>query len=87
MEQLGGAGIGQKLLEIGGGILAGGKLHRMADPIPGGQLRQAQPVALGIEAQGFGVDGDQRPQIQTVRQVALIQLDLHSAPIAQAWVN
>ena len=73
MKQLGDLGIGQQLFQIGRGILAGGELHRMADAVAGRQLRQAEPVAVGIEAQGFGIDGHQRAQIQAGRQIALVQ--------------
>ena len=49
----------------------------MADAVAGRQLRQAEPVAMGIEAQGFGVDRHQRAQIEPVRQIALVQMNFH----------
>ena len=79
--------IGQQLLQIGRRIVAGRELHRMADAVAGRQLRQAQPVAEGIEPQRFGIDRHQRAQIQAVRQIVLVELDLHEGSIAQDRVN
>ena len=87
MEQLGGARIGQHLLQVGGGIFAGGELHGMADAIARRQLRQAQPVAEGVQPQGLGVYGNDGAEVQPVRQVALVQLDLHHGSIAHGPVN
>ena len=52
-------------------------LHQMRLPVAGRKLHQAQPVALGIEAERFGVDGHQRPEIEAVRQIAFVQFDFH----------
>jgi hypothetical protein len=87
VEQLGHTGVGKQLPEIGRFILAGGELHRMAYAIARRQLRQAQPVAMRVKAEGLGIDGNERTQVEPFRQVALVKLDLHGAPIAQRAVN
>ncbi len=60
------------------------ELHGMADPVAGRQLRQAEPVAEGIEAQGLGVDRHQLAQVKTVGQVALMQMNFHLSSSSKA---
>ena len=87
MEQLGDVWVGQHLLQIGRGVIAGGELHRMAHAIARRQLGQAEPVAERVEPQRFGIDRHHRTQIEPVRQVVLMQLDLHDGSIAQEALN
>ena len=82
VEQLCHLRVGEHALEVGGFVFSGGELHRMADAIARRHLRQAQPVAEGIEAQRLGVDGNQRAEVEAVRQVVLIELDPHKSCIA-----
>ena len=75
MEQLGDGRIAEKRLKIGGVVSAAGELHHVAGAVAGRQLRQTQPVALGIEPHGFGVDGDAVAEIQARWQVFPVQFD------------
>ena len=81
MKQLGHFGIGEQALQIGRRIFAGGELHRMADAVARRQLRQAEPVAEGIETEGFGIDCHQGAKIESVGQIALVQFDFHAGNI------
>jgi hypothetical protein len=55
-------------------------LDQMADAIAGRQLHQAEPVAMGIETHGFGVDGHRGAEIEAFRQIALMQMNGQDAP-------
>lgn len=48
--------IGQKRFEIGGAIIAG-KAHQVFVAVAIGELDEAEPVAVGQKAHGFGIDG------------------------------
>ncbi len=67
MEDLQGAWVGQQRLEARRVEGARGELHQMRHPIPGGELHQAQPVAVRVEPHGLGVDCDIGAEIEVGR--------------------
>ena len=74
-------------LQVGRVVFSGRELHGMADAVARRQLRQAKPVAEGVEAQRLGVDGDQGSEVEPVRQVVLVELDFHAGCIAHAGLT
>src|SRR6185437_10889311 len=72
-------------LEIGRRIHTALELHRVTDIVASGQLREAQTIALRIEAQRFSVDRDHRSQIDSVRQIVFVQLDLHTRTFREGF--
>ena len=52
------AGIGQQRLEARRRPVLAVELHQMGAAVAGRELHQAQPVAVRLEAQRLGVDGD-----------------------------
>jgi hypothetical protein len=49
----------------------------MGIAVAGRQLHEAQPVAMGIETHGLGVDGDHRTEGESGRKVAAVKADRH----------
>ena len=49
----------------------------MGVAVAGRELNDAELVAAGNQAQGFGIDGDGSAEIQSGGQVALVKLDGH----------
>src|SRR6516165_2874407 len=47
--------------------------------IPCGQLQEAQPVAMRVEAHCFGVDSNRRSEVDTLRKIIAIEIMGHSA--------
>ena len=56
MEELEHAVVGEQPLQLRRGIVAG-ELHQHGAAVALGELHQAEPVAMGVEAHGLGVDG------------------------------
>ena len=77
MEELQHLRVGQQRLEIGRARLPPGDPHEIGVAVAARELHEAQPVAMRIEAEGLGVDGDDGPEIGAVRQIALVQADGH----------
>ncbi len=51
------------------------ELHQMRVAVAGGELHQAEPVAMRIEAHRLGIDRDDRAEVEAVRQVVPVQVD------------
>ena len=51
------------------------ELHQVGVAVAGGELHQAEPVAMRVEAHGLGIDRDDRAQRQAFRQVVPVQMD------------
>ena len=47
----------------------------MGVAVAGGELHQAEPVAMRVEAHGLGIDRDDGPERQAFRQVVPVQMD------------
>src|SRR5215472_10045986 len=43
--------------------------------IAGGELHQAQPVPMGVEAHGLGIDRHGAPQVEALRKVVPVQVN------------
>jgi hypothetical protein len=54
----------------------------MADIVASRKLREAQPVANVRQAQCFGVDGNNRTEVEAVRQITFVEFDFHAMPIS-----
>jgi hypothetical protein len=59
--------------------LAGGDLDDIGAAVSRGKLHKAEAVAVRVEAQRFGVDGNRAVEIRQVRQIALMETDIHRA--------
>ena len=67
--------VGQQGLEIGRRVVAAVELHEVRTAVAGRELNEAQAVAIDVEAQGLGVDGDARTEREAGRQIVLVQCD------------
>ena len=56
-----------------GGIIRRAELNEVRGAIASRKLDEAEPVAMGVEAQRLGIDGDARAEAQPGGQVALVQ--------------
>jgi hypothetical protein len=56
--------------------MGSGELHESGAAIALGKLNQAEPVAIGVETERFGVDGNGAATKMAARQIALIELDV-----------
>ncbi|MNC90881.1 hypothetical protein D3C83_70350 [compost metagenome] len=74
MEDLEHALVGEEAGKLGR-IVAPGELDQHCRPVAFRQLHEAEPVTLEHQTHRLGVDGDRRPEIETVRQVAAMELD------------
>ena len=72
MEHLLDRGVGQQPDQVGRVVAVAAEAHQMAVAVAGRQLHQAQPVAIGLQAHGLGVDRDDRPEVEPGRQVLLM---------------
>ncbi len=63
--------------EIGRLGLAAADLHQIGVAVAGGELHQAEAVALRIEAERLGVDGDAVPGPVIGGQIAPMQTNVH----------
>ena len=80
MHQLGHVGVGHQLLQIGTVISPppqanGHDLHQMCHAIAGGELYEAETIAMGVETHGLGVNGDDRPKVNIRGQVIAVKVD------------
>src|SRR5262245_3166968 len=74
MEDLEHARVGKEALQFGR-VVASGELHQDRMAIALRELHQAEPVAMGIEPHGLGVDGDRAAGQTAPREVPLIKFD------------
>src|SRR3989337_2734627 len=74
MEDLERALIGEQPLQLGR-VIGSGKLHQRSAAVALGELHEAEPVAIGIEAHRLGVDADRAAGEAPWGQVALIEFD------------
>ena len=72
MEDLGHLGIAEQALQIGRACLPPRDLHHIRRTVAWRKLHHAEPVALEIEPQRLGVDGDAGGVARQVRQIALV---------------
>ena len=56
-------------------VIGAGKLDQMANPVTGGNLNHAKPVAMGFQAKGFAVHGNTGAKIQAAGKVTLMNFD------------
>ncbi len=75
VKNLGDGLVGEKRLEIRRAVAALGELDQVTDSVAGGKLDQAEPVAAGLEAHGFRIDGDGSAEINAFGQIALVEFD------------
>src|SRR6202045_1030085 len=73
MEQLGYAAIGQQLPQPRRRVAPRRKLHEMRVPIADRQLDEAQPVAMRVEPHRFGIDCNNRSEIEPFGQITAIK--------------
>src|SRR5215210_1338577 len=76
MEDLDHAFIGEEPHELGR-ISIPADLDELGVAVSGGELHEAEPVAIGIEPERLGVDGDRVAPDAAWREVVLMQLDRH----------
>ena len=84
MKDLEHALIGEQRLEIGRVVAALRKLHEMGGAVAGGQLYDAQPVAMGPQPKRFTVDRDGIAECHGGRDIALVDGDFsrcHHFPV------
>ncbi|GGG70170.1 hypothetical protein GCM10011415_17140 [Salipiger pallidus] len=79
VEQLEHVRIGQKVAQVRRVGLASGHLDQMRVTVTGRQLDDTQPVPLMVEAHGLAVDGDDRAEVEAVRQIAFVQMVCHGS--------
>ena len=80
MIELEAARVAEQRLQVRRGIIAvAPEADEMLVSLSVGQLDQAQPVAAGNEAHGFGIDRDRTVGEVDVRgQVFIVKMDRHS---------
>src|SRR6266446_6173011 len=78
MIELGDVSVFEQPFHIGRLIGVARELDEMGAAVAGRQLDQAETVATGTETQRFGVDGDRRPQIESVGKIAFVKADFHN---------
>ena len=66
--------------EVGGVVAAaaegdGDELDQVRRAVARGELHEAEAVPMGVEAHRFGVDGDHRPERETLGQVVPVEVD------------
>src|SRR5262245_7864870 len=76
MEDLEHALIGEQALELRR-LVVPAKLHELGLPVAARQLHEAKPVAMGVEPERFGIDGDGVAEDAARGQVFSMQLDRH----------
>ena len=82
MEELQHGRIGEQALEIWRARLTAAAIWtRSAVAVADGELHQAQPVAMRVEAQRLGVDRDNGASVDPLGEIALMQADGHAARI------
>src|SRR5882672_7933828 len=81
MEQFGHARVAQQALQVGrldqDPARRRWNAHEMAVAVAGGELHQTEAVTVRVEAHGLGIDRNAGPEIEPIRQVALVQADVH----------
>ena len=77
VEQLQHVRVREQILEPRRARLSGPDLHDVRAAVAAGELDDAEPIALDLEAEGFGVDRDDRAEIELGGQVALMEADRH----------
>ena len=80
MKDLQNVRIAQQSAQIGRVVPRAVQLHQMRVSVTGGQLHQAQRIALRIEAHRFRVDGYRSFKTDRIREIAFVQRDRHDAP-------
>ena len=65
-------------LILSGKLLPAAKLHEMGGAISCRKLHQTETITDGVKTQRFGIDGDCRPKVEIVGQIALVQPDFHA---------
>ena len=69
--------VGQKPRQVGRGLLARRDLHQMRIAITSRELNKAKPVAMRVQAHRFAIDRDDRPKVQPVGQIILMEMNGH----------
>ena len=70
--------VAQQAAQVGRVIAAGRcELHEVAVTVAARDLHQAEPVAVGVQAHGFGVDRNRIAEGQAGRQIALVEVERH----------
>ena len=80
MKKLRDRRVGQKGGEVRGLGLAGCDLDQMGVAVAGRQLHQAQTVPMRVQPHGLAIDGDRVAPLDSVRQIALVEVVRHSTP-------
>jgi hypothetical protein len=78
MENLGDRRIGEHPLDMGGVPLAWRDLNDVRRPVATRDLHDAEPVAVWIEAERFGVDGDSVADSDEVGQITFVNTYGHA---------
>ena len=74
------AGIGEQTAQVGAIVATTpetgrNELDKVRVAVAGGELHQAEPVAMRIEAHGLGIDSDDGTQGEAFRQIVPVQMD------------
>ncbi len=75
MEQLHGAGVGEKFLKVGRVVAIALEFHEMRIAVAGRKLHEAEPVAVVLQPHRLGIDGDVALKFKPVGQVAFMQVN------------
>src|SRR5688572_23259761 len=75
MEDLEDRLVGQQRLEIGSRKVAAVELHEVSGPVARRELDETEAVAVDVQPQRLGIDGDARPEAEPGGQVVLVQDD------------
>ena len=87
VEQLDNLGVCQQGLQVRA-IIIPAELNQVRRAVTGRQLHQCEVIAQRVEAHGFGIDGNNRAEIDIFGQVALMQLDsVHDQRFSMASVK
>src|SRR5262249_10367351 len=73
MKKFGHARISQKTGQPWRRVCAGCELHEMRVTVACRQLDYAKPVAMWVEPHRLGIDGNDRPEVCALRNVAAIK--------------
>src|SRR6516165_6954168 len=76
VEDLKNALIGKETRELRG-VVVPADLNELGITVAARQLREAKPVAIGVEPKRLGVDGDGVAEVPPRRQIASMQLYRH----------
>ncbi len=77
VEQLQNLGVFQHPRQVGRRGLTFGNLHKMRMAVARRHLNQTQTISVGVKPHRLAINGYNRPKIEIIRQVALIQMVGH----------